>query len=73
MDRLNRKQRVTVWVAIGLALLMFAFPYGFVYGEGVGYKPIWRNNEIEYGRLLIQYALLLVVTWATITTLRSPK
>jgi hypothetical protein len=80
MDRLNEKQRRVVWVAIALAVVMFLFPpviESFLSIEGDwgsapgGYSPIWENSSIDYGRLLIQYVLLAVVTWAVVTGFRN--
>jgi hypothetical protein len=71
MDKFNSRQRVAAWIAIFVGVVMFAFPYGFVYGEGVKHAPIWRCNEIDFGRLLVGYALLAIVTWATITSFKA--
>lgn len=78
MDKLNKRQRLFVWIAIGLAIAMFIYPPASEYrsnrmsgsgrAQSAGYALIWSVEIIDYTRLLIQYGILCVVTWASVTS-----
>lgn len=81
MDKLNKKQRIVVWVALIMAVGMFLYPPqlsrsysrrgGSGYLEYTGYAPIWQAERIDFARLLIQYGLLAGLCWAAVTTLKT--
>ena len=57
MDRLNKNQKIAVWIAIAVATVMLI---------GVG-----DSFDVDYARLLFQDGLLGLITWAAVTNLKS--
>ena len=80
VTKLSKNELVVLWVGIGLIVLMGLFPpcLGSYYWEPgffawAGYHPLFRAVRIRYGRLIIQWLLVVIVTGAVIFTMRQAR
>ena len=75
MDKLNRKQRIAVWILLAVAVLMFLFPPVIWSWDGRTYFKFFLSfdfrYDIKYQQLLMQYVLLAGIGWAVVTSLKS--
>lgn len=85
---MNKRQLVTLWIGIGLFVLMGIFPpwlrTGFktIFGAGrytaaAGYAPIFLPPayalSVDASRLFLQWGIVALVTGGFIVTFRKPK
>ena len=87
MDKLNKNQRLVVWICLAVAVAMFLHPPQATYTYtstsalspglrtgGGGYDFIWNGKGVNFAQLSIQYLLLGVASWAVVTSLkRKPE
>ena len=88
MDKLNKRQRIAVWVMLILAVGMLLYSpeahyegrqtIGKFDGDGTffaggGYEWLWENEQVNAGLLFIQYLVLAGIGWAVVTSLKEKR
>ena len=75
MDKLNRRQQIAVWILLAIAVAMYVFPPSEYWGGGIVYRSLLNieSSQILYTQLAIQYALLIGIGWAVVTSLKQKQ
>jgi hypothetical protein len=81
---MNDKQRLSIWLAIGVIVILFLFPparyfnpYNLVPGyESSGYKLIFslqKSESVDFNRLILPIGAVIIIALGLIVTFRDKK